>query len=239
MGNGDLNTAKANKEIFDKLVKNTEKELRFSFKPSTINKICDKFVANSERLIKSIETSYNKHKKEINNTNRTAKEIGGDPIEKILQDVKTRRDSLIRKLRKWSSKNYMVFYKLFDSELQKLIDKKDYSLKGIDSLRDIYDRHRIEMKEESKNDKTNFTRSVKLKFKKYAFDFANKNGMELYQEKVLYILADFSWVIRITLKFIFKKYNQPLINNRWMAGFFTEYFAIFGNRFCYNRANKL
>ncbi len=55
MKNGDLNTAKVNKEMFDKLVKKTEKEFRFSFKPSTVDKICNEFVADSERLIQPIE----------------------------------------------------------------------------------------------------------------------------------------------------------------------------------------
>lgn len=183
MGSGDLNTAKANKEIFDKLVKNTERELTFSFKPSTINKICDKFVANSERLIKPIETSYNKHKKEIEEAKRIAKEIA--PIENILEDVTTRRDSLVRKLRKWSSKNYMTFCRLFDSELQKLIDKKDYSLNSTDFLYDIYNKHSNEMKKELKNDQTGFAKSIRQKLlKTYGFEFRKKNGQKLYEEKI-------------------------------------------------------
>lgn len=183
MGNRDLSTAKANKEIFDKLVKKTKRELRFSFRPSTINKICDKFAADSELLIKAIETIYNKHKKEVNNTNRTAKEIGGDPIEKILQDAKTKREDLFRKFRKWSSKDHMVS---FDSKLQKLIDKKDYSLKGIDSLYKIYDKYSNKMKEELKNDQTGFAKSVKLKLlRTYGSEFRKKNDYRLYEEKVV------------------------------------------------------
>ena len=65
MGTSDLNTVKANKILFDELIKNAEKEFRFSFKPATVNKIYDKFVANSERIIQPIEISYAKHKKEI------------------------------------------------------------------------------------------------------------------------------------------------------------------------------
>lgn len=98
MENGDLNTVKDNKIIFDKLIKNTEKEFRFSFKPANVNKIYDKFVANSERIIQPIEISYAKHKKEIEEAKRLIKEIGS--IEEILTDVTKRRDDLIQNFHK-------------------------------------------------------------------------------------------------------------------------------------------
>ncbi len=184
MGNGDLNTAKANKEIFDKLIKKTEKEFRFSFKPSTVDKICDEFVADSERLIQPIEISYEKHKKEIEEAKRIVKEI--TPIEHILEDVTKRRDDLVRKLRKWSSKNNVVFCKVFDSELQKLIEDKNYSLDGINFLWGIYNKHHNEMKKELKNDKTDFSKNLKSNLlKKYGLGFRKSNNNTLFEEKVV------------------------------------------------------
>ena len=183
MGNGDLNTAKANKTIFDKLIKNTEDEFRFSFRPSTVDKICDKFIADSERLIQPIEASYEKHKKEIEEAKRIIKEI--TPIEHILEDVTKRRDDLVRRLRRWSSKNYMVFSRLFDSELQKLIDNKDYSEDGINFLWSVYNRHSNKIKNELKNDQTDFAENLRSKLiKTYGLKFRRENGNPLFEEKV-------------------------------------------------------
>lgn len=183
MGNGDLNTAKANKEIFDKLVKNTEKEFRFAFKPSTVDKICDKFVTNSELLIQPIELSYDKHKKEIEEAKRIVKEI--TPIENILEDVTKRRDDLVRRLRKWSSKENLVYCRLFDRELQKLIDNKNYSLKGVDSLWSIYNKHGKEMTKELENDKTDFGKYLQRKLlKEYGLRVRKEQGNQLFEEKV-------------------------------------------------------
>ena len=63
-----------------------------------MDKLCNEFIADSERLIQPIETSYKKHKKEIEEAKRIVKEI--TPIENILEDVTKRRDDLIYKLRR-------------------------------------------------------------------------------------------------------------------------------------------
>ena len=183
MGNYDLNTVKANKMMFDKLIKNTEKKFRFSFKSATVDKIYDEFIADSERLIQPIELSYKKHEQEIYEAKRMIKEIV--PIEKILEDVKKQRNDLIKKLRKWSTKNNMVYCKLFESELQKLINRKDYSLDGINFLWNIYDMHKDEMKKELANDKTNFLDALcKKLLKPYGFEFRRKNENAIFEEKV-------------------------------------------------------
>lgn len=183
MGNYDLNTVKANKMMFDKLIKNTEKKFKFSFKSSTVDKIYEEFVADSERLIQPIELSYEKHKQKIEEAKRLIKEVA--PIEEILKDVKKQRDDLIKKLCKWSTKNSMVCCKFFESELQKLIDRKDYSLEGIDFLWNIYNTHNGTMKKELADDKTDFIDTLcKTLLTTYGFQFRKHNEYHIFEEKV-------------------------------------------------------
>lgn len=104
----------------------------------------------------------------------------------MLENVTKRRDDLIRKLRKWSSKNNMVFCKFFNSELQKLIENKNYSLDGINFLWGIYNKHHNEIKKELKNDKTDFSKNLKSNLlKKYGFEFRKSNNNALFEEKVV------------------------------------------------------
>ena len=134
-------------------------------------------------MIQPIELSYDKHKKEIEEAKRIVKEI--TPIENILEDVTKRRDDLVRRLRRWSSKENLVYCRLFDRELQKLIDNKDYSLKGVDSLWSIYNKHGKEMKKELENDKTDFGKYLQRKLlKEYGLRVRKEQGNQLFEEKV-------------------------------------------------------
>lgn len=85
----------------------------------------------------------------------------------------------------WSTKNCMVFCKLFESELQKLIDHKDYSLDGINFLWKIYNENHDKMKRELADDKTAFLNNLcKNLLRTYGLKFRQQHNNEIFEEKV-------------------------------------------------------